>query len=153
MFEKNINLELFIQPENIKKNMKSKIITFLRQRHEKTVTSKYGIIYKVIKIEKIIESKVNNIDSSIFLLVNCLCLIFQPEIGYKLSLPIKKIYPYGIYLEMNVGEKILMKIIIANEDKNYNKEGDEITFEISNIRLEDSCYNVIGKQVESLKSL
>ena len=144
---KNILLELFFEPKNITKDLKKNVLITLKDKYEDTVNENDGIIKKIKKIIKLNKEVVKNIDSSIFLQIECLCEIYMPKRDDILSLPIKKVFHYGYYLDYSIYNKSLMKILVAKQNKNgihEKAEGEVITIKLKEVRFEKTSFHILA---------
>ena len=87
------------------------------------------------------KEQITNINANLYIVVEINVKIYIPQIYDKIEMSIKKILPYGIYLEINP----FIKCLVSLENTKNFSIGDKIHVILSDIRFDFDSYHCIGK--------
>lgn len=138
--DSNIIVDLTLQSSDLKCNMLSIINSKLREQYEKKAFE-FGIVKKINKINTILKEQITNINANLYIVLEINVKIYVPQIYDKIEMKIKKILPYGIYLEIDP----FVKCLISTEDVQNFTIDDKINVILSDIRFDSDSFHCIGK--------
>ena len=155
--EKVISLTISLLPREQNTEYQSVIISKLREEYEKKAFENYGIIDKIISIEKITHEEMMQIIPTVHFIIDTKVKLYFPKIKDKLTLPISKILSCGIFFETECFRALvpsmppsyfLEKTGNTLQFRNTKlervlKENDLLSFQITNIRFEKNSFHCL----------
>ena len=145
--EKKLSLSLHLQPRELKDELFPLITNKVKWIYEHKCIKDIGYIKKIKEINKIKSDEIRYIDVSLYIILEVVAEVYTPKELDTLSMTIKKILPYGLFLEEN--EKKIKALLRedTNNNRNYNVD-DQINVQISAVRFENKGYQALVVRVE-----
>ena len=145
--EKKLSLSLHLQPRELKDELFPLITNKVKWIYEHKCIKDIGYIKKIKEINKIKSDEIRYIDVSLYIILEVVAEVYTPKELDTLSMSIKKILPYGLFLEEN--EKKIKALLRedTNNNRNYNVD-DQINVQISAVRFENKGYQALVVRVE-----
>ena len=145
--EKKLSLSLHLQPRELKDELFPLITNKVKWIYEHKCIKDIGYIKKIKEINKIKSDEIRYIDVSLYIILEVVAEVYKPKEFDTISMTIKKILPYGLFLEEN--EKKIKALLRedTNNNRNYNVD-DQINVQISAVRFENKGYQALVVRVE-----
>ena len=145
--EKKLSLSLHLQPRELKDELFPLITNKVKWIYEHKCIKDIGYIKKIKEINKIKSDEIRYIDVSLYIILEVVAEVYTPKELDTISMTIKKILPYGLFLEEN--EKKIKALLRedTNNNRNYNVD-DQINVQISAVRFENKGYQALVVRVE-----
>lgn len=152
-----IERRICVDPQYLNKNIKLAIFEKIKESSKNECTKENGYILDVIKIIKIKDNYISNVNSEIVFIVEFEVNTLKPEIGKKLSGNVCMVFSGGLFI--NVKDKIKVLVPI-NSLKKYNfdptkknffnktskiEEGDLISIVITGIKYAKKNFSCFGE--------
>lgn len=155
--EKVISLTISLLPREQNTEYQSVMISKLREEYEKKAFENFGIIDKVISIEKITHEEMMQIIPTVHFIIDTKVKLYLPKVEDQLTLPISKILSCGIFLETDCFRALVSSMpssyclektgnSLQFRNKNLGKilkENDLLSFVIKNIRFEKNSFHCL----------
>ena len=151
-----IERRICVDPQYLNKNIKHAIFEKIKESSKNECTKENGYILDVIKIIKIKDNYISNVNSEIVFIVEFEVITLKPDIGKKLSGNVCMVFSGGLFINIKDKIKVLVPI---NSLKNYNfgpakknffnktntiKEGDLISIVITGIKYSKKNFSCFG---------
>lgn len=141
----SIQVELYVPANQFSQHLETYIIQHLKDKYENNAFEKFGLIHKIISIEKILTHEISNLEGNLYLLLQIQVENYLPKIYDHIQVPIKKILPCGsIFLELQN-----LKILISNSFSNQFQKQYQINqvenVILTDIRFEKDSFHCLAK--------
>ena len=153
----DINLSIKIKAECMNNNINKYILESIKNKYEGTCSKEKGYFIKVNKVNKIIETFLNE-DVELYFTCNCNVDVLKPTKDKELDLKVTMIFVHGIFCQLNnlkllIPQDELTNYIFDGQEKKYIhknskreiKNNDTIKTKIIDIRYKKKNFNCIGQ--------
>lgn len=122
-------------------NINDLIMKKLQEKYQEKAFEKFGIIKTIKEIKKTIFQQIMKTNGSFYFIFTILVENYVPKIYDHIMIPVKKILPYGIYLE----EKNLKILVSTTSSEKKIELNDLISVALTDIRYEKDSFHCLAK--------
>ena len=155
-----IEKRVCIDSEYLNKDIDTHILKKIKENTLNECTKKHGYILNIIKIIKIKDNYISNVNCDNIFIVDIMAETLKPDIGKQFIGKVCRILPSGIFLNVKDKQKVLIPLTTLNnytydslnkvfiKNNKTIKECDNIKVEITGTRYTKQSFSCFGNMIE-----